>query len=663
MRRRGGFLILLMSWMFAGFFCPLASALASDGAQMDPTELRDASLSPNGRYVVAWGRQPYRLRGPQPPTSVRIVDVRCALKAGGSRCVQDLQMSVMQISTAYWTKKSEAVLLHASRGFLILRKGPKGWSATLKSPSQLNPVGLPSVITDDLLRAETEGRTVESVASVWRALPTEVTGADGMIDPNSVESMDKFDWAGADGNGKIVYWLDQSGEEARVFTREGVVARIPKYLSSVPLFAPRDTPQFVVRYRGDGFFLWLGSYGDNGSLTFFSRGRRKVYRLPEVAGSPLQPVYTPSASRVLGVFDADRFYPLEGTGGGAVLDAYVRTVRIQDPSLELVAVKASETGVAVLKFRSADGISRWRLFDGRSRRGVEIFSVRDVPDDADGRAYSRISSTSVRIPAQTGDLPARLYRAMSPTVRSRGLVVTFHGGPGVNMLYNEHDATRRLVRLGFDVLDVDYRGSPGYGWRHFSVLRRALDTVISQDLEAAVAWARDQVEYQDRTVGFYGISAGGIAGVSAVSKPVQGLDFIVLDSTFISWGGPAPGSKCVDQQYWAMQLWGGEQTPDGCKYGGALDLDVRTASKTPVLMLVGERDTQTDPTIAASWFERIGRLGACVEMISSSTGKHGLVSWPTADQRAADLAFREWLGAVERGETGTACGRRIAYGT
>jgi dipeptidyl aminopeptidase/acylaminoacyl peptidase len=642
---------------------PILCHAAETGRGLPPSEIHDASLSPDGRTLVVWGIQPLRLRDARPPTSIRVIDIPC-LTAAKPRCVDQLAVSTFPIGPAHWVREANEMLLHTSNQNLVLRQSGGLWrSEMIKSSAQSASIDLPDEISADKLRRVTEGLDFENPASVWRSQQREGQGATA-AETGASDPLEKFAWAGRDGQGRIAYWLEQTGDEALVYDRSGLVARLPRYLVSTPFFALRYARRFTVRARGDGFFLWLGSNGDNGELTRFTPGRRTTYRLPAKPRSPLQPVFAPSASHVLGVFDADRFYPLETTRRrGSRLDAFVRRVRQQAPNLELVAIKGSETGVSLLKFRGADGDIQWRLFDADTNRDLNLFEVLDVPEHVGplDEKPPPISSQGVRITSPSGDLPARLYRgAPSP---SRGLIVTFHGGPGVNTLYNAHQDTRRLVRIGFDVLDVDYRGSPGYGWRHFSALRGAMATVIPEDLAATVRWARTQSAYQNGRIGFYGISAGGIAGVAAASRPVEGLDFLVLDAAFIAWPPPTPGSQCAAEQYWAVQVWGAEQTSDGCRLGGGSGLDARTASRTPTLMLVGARDRQTDPAIAAAWFDLMGRLGGCVEMVSSSTGGHGLVNWSTLDQQAGEAALQSWIDAIERGDGRQTCGRRIMLGT
>lgn len=127
----------------------------------------------------------------------------------------------------------------------------------------------------------------------------------------------------------------------------------------------------------------------------------------------------------------------------------------------------------------------------------------------------------VYIPADDGsDVPARIYRPEEPN----GAGVIFVHGAGYlqnvhrwwSVYYREYMFHNLLVERGYTVLDIDYRGSAGYGrdWR--TAIRKHMG---SKDLSDQVAGARYLVESEgvdpDR-IGIYGGSYGGFLTLMAM---------------------------------------------------------------------------------------------------------------------------------------------------
>jgi dipeptidyl aminopeptidase/acylaminoacyl peptidase len=131
-----------------------------------------------------------------------------------------------------------------------------------------------------------------------------------------------------------------------------------------------------------------------------------------------------------------------------------------------------------------------------------------------------LSGERVSIRARDGlELPATLWRPRTATGR-RGAarvpaIVYPHGGPTAQALRSWAPFKQLLVREGFAFLDVDFRGSTGYGrsfrqanhgeWGHADV----------QDIVDAARWAAQQ-PWCDGRLAVYGGSYGGYLTLSAL---------------------------------------------------------------------------------------------------------------------------------------------------
>src|SRR6185436_17363018 len=115
------------------------------------------------------------------------------------------------------------------------------------------------------------------------------------------------------------------------------------------------------------------------------------------------------------------------------------------------------------------------LYLARNRPGAEMSQLTQSPT-AEWRAYPWIAPQIVWIDASDGvRVPARIYRPSDLRATPNGAAVIFvHGAGYLHNVHNywssysrEYMFNHLLASRGYVVLDIDYRGSAGYGhdWR------------------------------------------------------------------------------------------------------------------------------------------------------------------------------------------------------
>jgi dipeptidyl aminopeptidase/acylaminoacyl peptidase len=131
----------------------------------------------------------------------------------------------------------------------------------------------------------------------------------------------------------------------------------------------------------------------------------------------------------------------------------------------------------------------------------------------------------VRIPASDGvAVPARIYRPRDLNARPNGAAVIFVHGAGYlhnvhhfwSSYYREYQFHHLLASKGFVVLDLDYRGSAGYGrdWR--TAIYRHMGGRDLQDQVDAARWLQRTAGIDPERVGIYGGSYGGFITLMAL---------------------------------------------------------------------------------------------------------------------------------------------------
>ncbi len=166
----------------------------------------------------------------------------------------------------------------------------------------------------------------------------------------------------------------------------------------------------------------------------------------------------------------------------------------------------------------------WELFVQENKAGAEAIPVTDSFTDA-FKAYQWREPKLIDIPTRDGkSVRARLYR--SPKAQKNGPAVVFAHGAGYlqnvhhwwSSYYREYMFHNFLVDNGYTVLDIDFRGSAGYGseWRT-DVYRALGDKDLTDHLDAA-QYLVDNYEVSSKKIGIYGGSYGGFITLMALFK-------------------------------------------------------------------------------------------------------------------------------------------------
>jgi dipeptidyl aminopeptidase/acylaminoacyl peptidase len=115
-----------------------------------------------------------------------------------------------------------------------------------------------------------------------------------------------------------------------------------------------------------------------------------------------------------------------------------------------------------------------------------------------------------------------MYRPRSAGVRGPEderppLLVRIHGGPTAAARAEYSTSVQFWTTRGFAVLDVDYRGSTGYGRRYRDLLRGAWGVADVEDCIAAARWLAAEGTVDGARCVIRGGSAGGFTALAALS--------------------------------------------------------------------------------------------------------------------------------------------------
>ena len=170
-----------------------------------------------------------------------------------------------------------------------------------------------------------------------------------------------------------------------------------------------------------------------------------------------------------------------------------------------------------------------------SNRPPELYVMRNRPDAKESRltlsptaewlSFHWLVPEIVMIPASDGvQVPARIYRPKDMNAQPNGAAVIFVHGAGYlhnvnhywSYYFREYMFNQYLASKGYVVIDVDYRGSAGYGrdWR--TAIYRHMGGRDLQDEVDGSKYLHDRFGIDPKRIGIYGGSYGGFMTLMAL---------------------------------------------------------------------------------------------------------------------------------------------------
>jgi dipeptidyl aminopeptidase/acylaminoacyl peptidase len=182
-------------------------------------------------------------------------------------------------------------------------------------------------------------------------------------------------------------------------------------------------------------------------------------------------------------------------------------------------ISRNTDGKRLLVFSYSDkDPGKYYLFDPEKRELVEFLAVRPwiKPEKMAQRRF-------FRYPARDGmSIPAYLTLPPGKAEKDLPLVVLVHGGPYLRgEIWGYDTEAQFLASRGYAVLQPDFRGSRGYGWRHYSSGLKQWGLAMQDDLNDGVeSLVKQGIVNKDR-VCIAGASYGGYAVMMGLARDPQ----------------------------------------------------------------------------------------------------------------------------------------------
>jgi dipeptidyl aminopeptidase/acylaminoacyl peptidase len=258
---------------------------------------------------------------------------------------------------------------------------------------------------------------------------------------------------------------------------------------------------------------------------------------------------------------------------------------------------------------------------------------------------------AVHITARDG-LPLHAFLTVPVGVEPNGLplVLHVHGGPWWHDTWSYDRETQFFANRGYAVLQVNFRGSTGYGRKHISCAVGELAGTMHDDLIDAAKWAVDQGIADPDRIAIYGGSYGGYATLVGVAFTpdffAAAVDYVGISSLANFMRTLPPFVKPYLFNSWYRYVGDPEDPAQEADMLARSPITRVDEIRTPLLVVQGANDVRVVKEEADNIVESLHARGVPVEYIVAEDEGHGFQNPENLVTmfRAIDRHFGEHLG-------------------
>lgn len=225
------------------------------------------------------------------------------------------------------------------------------------------------------------------------------------------------------------------------------------------------------------------------------------------------------------------------------------------------------------------------------------------------------------------------------------LIVMPHGGPWVRDVWEFDPLVQLLANRGYAVLQMNYRGSPGYGQELFEKAQREIGGKIQDDIEDAARWAITTGIADPKRVAIFGGSYGGYSALFGLGKNPDlyrcGISFAgVTDWLDIFQRRRNDPDYKRANEFWREQI--GDPDKDAERLRAASPVNFADKIVAPVLIIQGKEDRIVPPQQANLMIAALEKSGRKPERLFVSKTGHNF-----GDEKARNLIFKRIVDFLE----------------
>jgi dipeptidyl aminopeptidase/acylaminoacyl peptidase len=235
--------------------------------------------------------------------------------------------------------------------------------------------------------------------------------------------------------------------------------------------------------------------------------------------------------------------------------------------------------------------AKYYMYDRGERSLKELVASRPWVD-----ASQMAEMRPIKFTARDGlEINGYLTLPVGMEAQNLPLILNPHGGPWARDFYGYNSEIQFLANRGYAVLQVNFRGSTGYGTEFVNAGNRQWGLAMQNDLTDAVTWAVDEGIADPERICIYGGSYGGYATMAGLTYTPElykcGINYVGVTSIPLlfktmpdAWEAGRP------QMEWRI----GDPKQDKDFLEDRSPLNHIERIQAPLMMAYGKRDARVD---------------------------------------------------------------------
>ncbi len=513
------------------------------------------------------------------------------------------QRQLVQRESVYDVTERTMVKMLPGETFLLPPTGPRTTSYVYVMSPRYDSEG--HVESLNLLQLDTiTGRTTP----VTRPAEAKNWVLDASGEPRMIMSIDK--------NIGTLHYRDPATSQWRK------LSTFDAYLGSKGAFSP-------VGFAPDGtLYVTSRSVGDKQALYRFdlATGKQVTSALVEVEDYDLDGELVIGDGKLLGVrVLTDARSTVWFDTGMQALQKRIDALLPGTVNVVSVAQRA-ETKLVLVRSYSDVQPSVWSLFDTETGKFNHVGSTRPAI-----KAAQMGQQEALRYKARDGlDIPGLLTLPHGSDRKNLPMIVLVHGGPWVRgSEWGWNAEAQFLASRGYAVLEPEFRGSTGFGARHFRAGWKQWGLAMQNDVADGAKWAIAQGIADPKRICIAGASYGGYATLMGLINDPElfkcGISWVgVTDINLLYSGHWSSASDTSDgvKQY-GMPAMIGDPVKDAAQLKATSPIHQAARLKQPVLLAYGGSDRRVPTYHGRQFHDAVKQTNPQVEMVVYDEEGHG----------------------------------------
>ncbi|MBC3872746.1 alpha/beta fold hydrolase [Undibacterium flavidum] len=285
-----------------------------------------------------------------------------------------------------------------------------------------------------------------------------------------------------------------------------------------------------------------------------------------------------------------------------------------------------------------DGLSRYVAVRSYSDVQPQIYAIYDTQDgklELIGHSHPKINAKTmaiqdmVRYPARDGlQIPAYLSLPKGDKNKNLPMVVLVHGGPFIRGAKWEWDAqVQFLASRGYAVLQPEFRGSTGFGFKHFKAGWKQWGLSMQDDLADAAKWAIAQGIADPKRICIAGASYGGYASLMGIANHPElfqcAVNWVGVTNIPLLYESSWTNDYSAEWQNYGMPSMIGDPIKDAEQLRNTSPVNLAAKITKPLLLAYGGVDRRVPIAHGEQFYAEVSKHNTKVEWIKYPEEGHG----------------------------------------